>query len=632
MAIFKNAKWIWLHGEEREEEYGEFSSAFTAENKQTVCRISCDGDYTLFVNGNYAASNQYGDFEHYKIYDEIDITAYLQAGENKLEVLVWHFGLDTQRYLRAQAGVIFEVSQGESVVLASDEKTACRQSGGYRSGYKKFISRQLGTSFYYDAEKADGGEWKNSCAVEKVCEFYPRPTEKLQILPPKKATVLKAEGKYYLIDLGEETVGLPRLQFTSPCAQKILVAWGEDLQNGHVRRLIHTRDFSYEYFATAGKNDYTNYMLRLGGRYLELYAEEPIELEYCGVLPQIYPVMEQPFALKNELDQRIYDVCVNTLKLSMMEHYVDTPWREQCLYAFDSRNQMLCGYYAFEKGNAEYARANLKLMSEDRRADNLLAICYPCGMDLTIPSFSLYYFMAIKEYLRYTGDISLAEEVYDKLLSITEAFLANSKDGLVQRFDGTNHWNFYDWSRYMEGDLEDEVKTVVPDLMINCLFVLAMESLQEISEKIGKPFPYAGLSEEVKRKTKAAFYNERAGAFALTKGGEEFTVLGNAFAVLSGVAEDGAALCEKLVDGKFIDCSLSMKCFKYDALLQTDKSKWKARVLEEIRADYKTMLDAGATSVWETIDGAAAFEYAGSLCHGWSAIPVYYYHRFFKNK
>ena len=34
----------------------------------------------------------------------------------------------------------------------------------------------------------------------------------------------------------------------------------------------------------------------------------------------------------------------------MMEHYVDTPWREQCLYAFDARNQMLCGYYAFENG------------------------------------------------------------------------------------------------------------------------------------------------------------------------------------------------------------------------------------------------------------------------------------------
>lgn len=38
---------------------------------------------------------------------------------------------------------------------------------------------------------------------------------------------------------------------------------------------------------------------------------------------------------------------------------------------------------------------------------------------------------------------------------------------------------------------------------------------------------------------------------------------------------------------------------------------------------HKTIADA--TTVWETADGAVAFNNAGSLCHGWSAIPIYYY-------
>ena len=38
------------------------------------------------------------------------------------------------------------------------------------------------------------------------------------------------------------------------------------------------------------------------------------------------------------------------------------------------------------------------------------------------------------------------------------------------------------------------------------------------------------------------------------------------------------------------------------------------------------MLDHGATTVWEDDEGAAAFDNAGSLCHGWSAIPIYYFH------
>jgi hypothetical protein len=36
------------------------------------------------------------------------------------------------------------------------------------------------------------------------------------------------------------------------------------------------------------------------------------------------------------------------------------------------------------------------------------------------------------------------------------------------------------------------------------------------------------------------------------------------------------------------------------------------------------MLDQGATSFWETLRGWRDFSNAGSLCHGWSAIPILY--------
>ena len=40
---------------------------------------------------------------------------------------------------------------------------------------------------------------------------------------------------------------------------------------------------------------------------------------------------------------------------------------------------------------------------------------------------------------------------------------------------------------------------------------------------------------------------------------------------------------------------------------------------------FGKMMDAGATSFWETEKGEADFGGAGSLCHGWSALPVYFY-------
>lgn len=620
---FKNAKWIWVSDQVGADEYGEFFSTFYAKEAQAKVRISCDGDYTLFVNGKFAASNQYGDFEHYKIYDEIDISEYLKAGENEIFVLVWHVGRDFSRYINAQAGVIYEVEQGGEVVIVSDARVLCRKSEAYRNGYCKQISNQLGFSFLYDSTKEGTGELVNATPVNKNCTFFPRPIKKQALLTKKAVNVLKNEGNYYLVDLGEETVGLALLEFFSETEQKITVAWGEDLQGGHVRRIIGNRDFSFEYVAKPGKNEYVNYMLRLGGRYLELYAEAPIKLNYLGVIPQIYEVEEKPYSAKSELDQRIYDICVRTLKLSMMEHYVDTPWREQCLYAFDSRNQMLCGYRAFVGGNAEYARSNLLLISKDRRPDDILSICFPCGTDLTIPSFSLYYVIAVSEYLDATGDVTLAEEVYPKLISITEAFLKNMKNGLIYRFEGKNHWNFYDWTEHLSGN-DEAGKKHVADLMINCLFVLAMQSLEHICKKCGRAFYYGTELEAVRRNAKKAFFDADARAYSLTEGGKEFCVLGNALAILSGIADNAPELCDKIASGDMVDCTLSMKCFKYDALLLTDREKWRDKVADEIRREYKVMLDSGATSVWETAEGAPAFHNAGSLCHGWSAIPILY--------
>ena len=620
---FKSSKWIWISKCDGVDEYGEFSCRFDARKVGTVCRVSCDGDYTLLINGAYVASNQYGDYEHYKIFDEIDISGYLREGANDLFLLVWHFGADSQRYQKAKAGVIFEIEQAGKILLASDERILCRQSPTYVSGNCKPITSQLGFSFFYDATRENEGEWQAAVAVDKDCCLYLRPTKKLALLPPKEARVLKDEGNYYLIDLGEETVGLPMLDFVCDREQTILVAWGEDLQDGHVRRRIGGRDFSFEYKAKKGRNRYTNYMLRLGCRYMELYAEKSISLTYLGLIPQIYPVKEKIIQKENALDQRIHDVCVKTLKLCMMEHYVDTPWREQCLYAFDSRNQMLCGYRVFEDGNAAYARANLLLMGKDRRADGLLTICSPCGQNLAIPSFSLYYLIAVKEYVDHTGDVSLGKEVYPRLVSIIEAFLNNREDGLILRFTGATQWNFYDWSEHLSGRL-GQSEQAIPDLVINCLFVMALEQLRVIAQKTGNDFAYDSLLLETRARAKETFYDVEKGAFSLTQGGAEFTVLGNALAILAGLADDARKIGRQIVEGTLSDCSLSMRCFKYDALLLTDAARWKPYVLEEIRRDYGYMLDEGATSVWETSEGACAFGNAGSLCHGWSAVPICY--------
>ena len=631
--MFNYAKWIWIEEKGQADSYGEFYQKFLWEQGSAVCKISCDGDYTLYINGQVASFWQYGDYEHYKVYDEVDITTYLKPGENHFAVRVWHYGANSQRYITAQAGLLYEVTQPDKVLAFSSENTICRLSKTFISGRQKCITAQLGFSFSYDANFEDGWqigempEGKRAVIVEKNSKMVKRPIAKNILEKEAKSTCFVAENGYYLFDLGQETVGLPTLKFVSDTAQDILVQWGEDLQNGHVRRIIGERDFSFNYRAKPGKNEFVSHMLRVGCRYLEVFAESPVEIEYVGICPTPYPVATVPMTLNDPLDQKIYDTCVRTLQLCMMDRYVDTPWREQCLYAFDARNQMLCGYYAFKDGNAKFARAALKLMSEDRREDGLLSITYPCGMDLTIPGFSLHYFKAIREYGTHTGDWSLAEEVYPKLKSVLQAFISSQKNGLICRFSGVNHWNFYDWADHLEGHLFEE-DAPIADLVINCLFIIACQEFLTICEKIDEPI--SGLYDLIIATRKSAinaFYCPKKALFSLTQGGGEFTALGNALAILAGLTDDVQAknICSRFGSGEMTDCTLSMKCFQYDAMLKTDKTFGK-EILAEIRSIYGKMLAQGATSVWETVDGAAAFDNAGSLCHGWSAVPVYYYH------
>ena len=107
------------------------------------------------------------------------------------------------------------------------------------------------------------------------------------------------------------------------------------------------------------------------------------------------------------------------------------------------------------------------------------------------------------------------------------------------------------------------------------------------------------------------------------------SVLGNSIAILCGACEKdkSGAVCEKLWnDASLTPVSLSMKCFFYDASLLVDREYYRTFILEDIEKCYLPMVEYGVGTVWETEIGERDFSRAGSLCHGWSALPIYYYH------
>ena len=50
--------------------------------------------------------------------------------------------------------------------------------------------------------------------------------------------------------------------------------------------------------------------------------------------------------------------------------------------------------------------------------------------------------------------------------------------------------------------------------------------------------------------------------------------------------------------------------------------------MKEIEDIWGGMIYKGATSFWETENGPLDFSLSGSMCHGWSTIPIYVYFRY----
>lgn len=631
----EKAKWIWQNCNNNADEYVIFYDEFHYINDKISIDISCDSNYTMYLNGKLVGFGQYADYPHYKVYDTIDLSKFVNYGNNKIVIIVWYYGDDSQTYTKGNAGLIYEVKNNNEIITYSKPGTLCKIANDYINHAKKVITAQLGFTYKYDTRNYEDFEkieylkenFDNAIEVRAISYYlYQRPIKSLVLNETIFGKIIDEKKQIY--DVGCERVGFLHIKFKAKSGSLINISYGEHLADGEVRRKIENRDFSVELIANGESFEYLNTFRRLGCRYLQINSEEKVVIEFIGIKETMYPLEVISFKANNELQQRIYDVSVRTLQLCMHEHYEDCPWREQALYTMDSRNQMLCGYYAFNE--FEYARANLILMSKGQRKDNLLPLCFPAGKDVPIPFFSLIYIVQMNEYANYSNDYTLIRENKNLLEDIINVFLDRIEaNGLVANFK--DYWNFYEWSVGLDG-VEDgsfissNYKKSY-DLPLNCFLILGLKNLMEIYNKLKINNNYDKIIEKLQTAVYNNFFVEEKGMFQSYIGKEEnFSKLSNSLAILTGCSFN----YERMIGDKIInnnsemeDITLSMKVFEYDALLKIDKNYSKF-IIKDIEKLYGYMLQNNATSFWETIFGEKDFDNAGSLCHGWSAIPVYY--------
>ncbi len=665
------AKAIWLNDLDQKDEYADFyPDVHFRDSHDYTLRIVCDTDRAVYLDGELVSFGQYADYPDTPVYEDIALKA---GSDSKLKITVWHSGIDSQTHVATDAYVAFCIYEDGKIVYASSEATKSRPTPEYVPHKYKIITTQMGAGFALDGRITP---LPLSDSIEKditISALRKRPIKQMHLgeaiegklirqgkvaftcngdsaamMNGAKLDVGEGDGIFCIFDLGKECVGFPEISFVSKNDCDVLIGWGEHIIDGLCRSAIHSRRFTTEIAAHAGENHYFPVLRRFGLRYMQIFFTSTDVTDISLTLhPTLMPVdiKEKKFiGDKAELRKQIRDTAIHTLRCCMHEHYEDCPWREQALYTLDSRNQMLAGYRVFSDKNAEYVRANLDLISRGVRDDGILALCYPAGLDYPIPFYTLAYLMQMDEYIENTGDISLAAEKYDILVSLLDVFCKRTADnGLVPRFpDSKGYWNFYEWSRYLSGD-KVHINTPVEDLPyeanLNAALSIASGCMSRICASLGKNKEsalYAQKAKSISEAISKTFFNSETKMFSDFTDRPDLTpsVLTQAMCLLCGAADslpqekmlDAVTKNGGSIDGtEIIPATLSMACFRYDALLRSDAKRFKNTILDEIDRDGEYMLSQGATTFWETLKGAADFGGAGSLCHGWSAMAAYYY-------
>lgn len=621
----KNAVWIWKNGVEEKDSFVSFVDEFDFSGEDKVELSLCaETNYIAYINDKKVSFGQFPNYPNIKYYDKIDVSKYCVNGKNKLSITVWYEGFDSFTHIDDGAGLIYAVECAGKTLTCSSSKTLSGIDNSYVGGQKQLLTIQVG----YSTKMANAGanEYSESKVIEKCMNIVERPVKQLF----EEEFVSAKEVSACVYDLGKETAGYLSVEFSCENDCVVTVSYGEYLKNdGKVPRILPGgykdagRDFSLDFYCKKGENSFTNYFTRLAGRYLEVTCNEKVVVNKIGLIPVSYPQEINNIKLEG-LDKEIYDTCVKTLQLCMHEHYEDCPWREQALYSLDSRNQMLCGYYAFK--DSSYQRAMLAYIANGKRPDGILELTYPAINTPAIPFFSLIYVVAVGEYIEHTNDFSILDSVFETVSGIMNIFTDRIDDANLIPNLPEPFWNFYEWSTGSESReelIEGTVREYKHDLILNCAYLYAMKHYQKMLAHLNKNFTVD--LEKVKCAIKDTFFDVEKGVYFLSDVGTKYySQLGNAFAVLVGLGNKDIA--EKLVQDKtLIEATLSMLGFVYDAILYYDNSK-SDYILNDIRKNYGYMLSKGATSFWETILGVDESE-SSSLCHGWSAMPVYYYHK-----
>lgn len=449
---------------------------------------------------------------------------------------------------------------------------------------------------------------------------------------PELTTVLpSSEGDVELLyDLGVQDCGYWAFELLADAGVAVdMFAVEYIAPDGRIQHTGAGYRNGMRYITRQGLNRFTS-LKRRSGRYLFVTLrnqKSPVRIRHLQLIESTYPVaVVGSFASSDARLDKIWEISTRTLKLCMEDTYTDCPLYEQTHWVGDARNESLFGYSVF--GAVDLGRRCIRLTGQSLERFPITGCQTPSGWDVLLPAWSFLWGISTWDYYWATGDKQFLGEIYPAVIrNLRGAEKHTNEQGL---FSGP-FWNMFDWSGADQGP-----KTVLH----NSMFVVgAIDAALKDAEVLGDTRHTAWLKAFRARLVSGInkLWDAKKGAYpdSIRDDGtiSPSTCQHTSFlSILYGIV-DPAHLGE--ARRNLLDPPLGMVrigspfavLYLYETL---EKLGLEDEIIRQIYQNYLPMLEAGATTVWESFPtgttGQGGFP-TRSHCHAWSSAPSYFLNR-----
>lgn len=446
-------------------------------------------------------------------------------------------------------------------------------------------------------------------------------------------------GQALCYDMGVEMCGHIEFELTAPAGARVDCVMVELLRAGrpwcHRKRQL----YAMTYVTRAGRQKWRNFHWN-AGRYVYLVFRrltEPVHIHHVGVWRRHARLSCQArFESSDETLDRIFRTGWHTIHMCSHSAQVDCPSREQASYWGDGAWMAL--WTAWLAGDASFLRLMLESVAysqdQDGRNPSSLYTGFT-GRGRQLVDYSLIMVMAAWEYWWLTADRAVVECVRPYLdrtmnwfrgrvgpsglieTNFQELFDKKAPDTLFVDHPGIG---FHNTPGGRPGIDRNGVSGA-----LNAMYVMALKALADLDAAFGRPEAARATASEADRMIPVVhrtFWLPERGIYVDAVGPKARNQVSqhtNALMALAGVCPASAqpVVLRRVLDES--DPSLCVAGPYFWAFIGRAMARagMQAEALAHIRCLWTPMLDAGATTWWETFLG----DELDSLCHGWSSMP-----------